>query len=333
MATPVTKVTHVGGARAGAGSPTVSEETIGGWSFRSVSAPIASSARIEEVEAALSLPHGVPVPEACFADNSLTIRHDASGTELRINAVDALRSWHSRQSRIAADAGGVVCATSFDWAYENEYDGLLVRGPGAEAVPMEDSPRGLPMELLRLREDIVWSCHLSLYEDDLHDMGVVECTVKARVMASCFFVLLETFVRIDGERTALRQARFCHEFGSTSVLRDVEVRSASAQEVVGSGRPTGAPLGMTAAAGVPPVALAAGVVSHATARPLPEETALPAAVASEAETTTALSTSPFAPKPEQKRARATGFRLAYDALRVRAAVEPKEHRVERAALA
>ncbi len=162
---------------------------------------------------------------------------------------------------------------------------------------------------------------------------VVECTVKARVMASCFFVLLETFVRIDGERTALRQARFCHEFGSTSVLRDVEVRSASAQEVVGSGRPTGAPLGMTAAAGVPPAGLAAGVVSHATARPLPEETALPAAVASEAETTAALSTSPFAPKPEQKRARATGFRLAYDALRVRAAVEPKEHRVERAALA
>ena len=136
--------------------------------------------QIEEVEAVLSLPHGVPVPEACFADNSLTIRHDASGTELRINAVDALRSWHSRQSRIAADAGGVVCATSFDWAYENEYDGLLVRGPGAEAVPMEGSPRGLPMELLRLREDIVWSCHLSLYEDDLHDMGVSDASMPRR---------------------------------------------------------------------------------------------------------------------------------------------------------
>lgn len=130
------------------------------------------ASQIEEVETALSLPPSVPVPEALFADNSLTIRHDASGTALRINAVDALRSWHSRQSRIATDAGSLVCATSFDWAYENEYDGLVVRGPDAATVPFEDSPCGLPMELLRLREDIVWSCHLSLYEDDLHDMGV-----------------------------------------------------------------------------------------------------------------------------------------------------------------
>jgi len=120
-------------------------------------------------------------------------------------------------------------------------------------------------------------------------------------MPSCFLVLLRTFIRLDGERCALHETRYCHAFGAPSLLRDVQEREASAQQVLTGG-----------AAGAAPWAAAAA--------PTPPAAHAPAAAAEP-------TTSPFAPKPEQKAARATGARFAYDAERVRAACPAATHTV------
>lgn len=140
-----------------------------------------------EVETELGLPTGVPLPEALFADNCVRFTHEASNLTVAINAVGALRSWHSRQQGYAAehseaDEDSVISATSFDWTYRNEYSGDVTLGPmtgaevmsgsGVSAPVFAVSETGLPMRELQRREDILWSCSLSLFEDDLHDKGV-----------------------------------------------------------------------------------------------------------------------------------------------------------------
>lgn len=154
-------------------------------------------------------------------------------------------------------------------------------------------------------------------------------------MESCFFVLLQTFVRLDGDRTMLREARYCHVFGSNTVLRDLQLRAASAQQVIGGGQPSWGPAGAAGQVAARASSDLAGSSSVATARPAAEAATEPGVARGAAAKAPAVevSTSPFAPKPEQRLARATGARLGYDALRVRGAVKPTTHTVEAAPLA
>ena len=80
---------------------------------------------------------------------------------------------------------------------------------------------GLDMDLLRQREEILWSADIPLYEDNLHDNGVSEVRVRARVMASCFLVLFRHTLRVDGVQIQQREVRVFHKFGSGVVLRSV----------------------------------------------------------------------------------------------------------------
>jgi hypothetical protein len=139
-------------------------------------------AQIDEFCDAIAVESGVPLPEALFADNRLELKHLESGTRFVFSAEGAMRSWNQRQVRIAHEAvatasgmsegdipvhDGLVGPTSFDWTYQNEYD-----GESEEGCTFSENSEGLPMELLRARDDILWHCSLPLYEDDLHDMGV-----------------------------------------------------------------------------------------------------------------------------------------------------------------
>jgi len=72
--------------------------------------------------------------------------------------------------------------------------------------------RPLPLPLLTRRDPFLLFRSLTLYADDLHDRGQAEVTVKVRVMPSCFLVLLRTYLRIDHERVALRDVRYCGVF-------------------------------------------------------------------------------------------------------------------------
>lgn len=51
-----------------------------------------------------------------------------------------------------------------------------------------------------------------LFEDFIHDHGVVRVTVKTRVMPRCWFVLLRYWLRVDGVVMKVSQAVFSPRF-------------------------------------------------------------------------------------------------------------------------
>lgn len=82
-----------------------------------------------------------------------------------------------------------------------------------EIVIVRNSKRRINFDLLR-RTDlaILFFDSMELFEDELHDHGTSNLSVKFRVMDGCFLVLLRHFIRIDGRVAAVQDTRFFHEF-------------------------------------------------------------------------------------------------------------------------
>jgi hypothetical protein len=120
--------------------------------------------------------------------------------------------------------------------------------------------RPLPLHLLTRRDPFLLFRSLTLYADDLHDRGQAEVAVKVRVMPSCFLVLLRSYLRIDHERVALRDVRYCGVFDAEGTAgRQQEQATQTAQAPAMSGDDRGGGRG-EAATGDPatlPVVVAA----------------------------------------------------------------------------
>jgi hypothetical protein len=86
------------------------------------------------------------------------------------------------------------------------------RGPAV--VWREHEGSGLDMDLLRRRDEIVWSAEVPLYEDHLHDQGVSTLIARIRVMPQCFLVLLRHTLRVDGRLMQQREVRVFHRIGT-----------------------------------------------------------------------------------------------------------------------
>lgn len=149
-------------------------------------------------------------------------------------------------------------------------------------------------------------------------------------MPSCFLVLLRTFLRLDGDSGWLRETRFAHVFGSDTMVRDVQLRSVSAQEMAAAMGMMGGPMGLPPAAASAPMHVAraappavAGMKPATALSAAMPSSAVSSSVASSAASSSAppvLSTSPFAPsRPPSTRA------VAYDAESVRMATKAEEH--------
>ncbi|CAI5495273.1 unnamed protein product [Closterium sp. Naga37s-1] len=54
-----------------------------------------------------------------------------------------------------------------------------------------------------------------LYEDELADSGISLLTARARVMPTCWFILLRFWLRVDGALMRLRDSRFFCAFTTT----------------------------------------------------------------------------------------------------------------------
>ena len=66
-----------------------------------------------------------------------------------------------------------------------------------------------------------------LYEDDLHDNGESQLSVKVRIMPKCFYILLRFFLRIDNVLVRCRDVRFFHLFEMKVIYRDITWREAT----------------------------------------------------------------------------------------------------------
>ena len=219
-----------------------------GFRFESSSSAISNAGTLETISHSLfgdAEPGATwappPLPEQTFGSNALTITHVQTGESLSFTTRGALRTWNAQQiSRLGIEHAH---ATLFDWTYTCPYDGDF-NGPNMpHLAPLEGVEASLPLERLVARTPILHYAVVPLFADELHDRGHSEVGVKLRVQPDCFLVLLQSFVRIDGERVWLREVRWYVELeprgaAATSagwcdglVWKDVQLRRGSVAQV------------------------------------------------------------------------------------------------------
>jgi len=72
---------------------------------------------------------------------------------------------------------------------------------------------------LKQQERIHFFDEVVLYEDELADNGAAVLTVKIRVMATGFFILMRFFLRVDGVLVRLNDTRVYHQVEAWNITK------------------------------------------------------------------------------------------------------------------
>nr|GMD92657.1 TIP41-like protein [Ipomoea batatas] len=232
---------------------------IHGWEIESRKCSILNSANRQQWEERLQTSH---LPEMIFGENSLILKHVATGTKIHFNAFDALVGW--KQEALPP----VEVPAAAKWKFRNKPSQQLVLDYdytfttpyyGSETVEInsqqhergtlnksscslqwEDCKEKIDLVALALREPILFYDEIVLYEDELADSGIALLTVKVRVMPSGWFLLLRFWLRVDGMLMRLRDTRLhCAflEHGKSVILRESCWRETSFQSLSSKGLP------------------------------------------------------------------------------------------------
>ncbi|KAF5221545.1 hypothetical protein ECC02_005432 [Trypanosoma cruzi] len=226
--TPATALTEVG---EGASTQQRSQRfthRVGGWDFS-----VTELSRILTQEELLHYEEALGVsalPEIPFAFNTLRIApaERADAALVKFSLLEVLRSAAAfyrtdAYCRSTLPQLQIPVADSWkkspyatvdakvDWAWRNNYFG--VNEWRCKLRPLEPSMPGVNWELLKDQTlPIVFFHNFDIFEDDLHDHGIVKSSVRFRVMSLAFFILFRHFVRVDGYRVWMREVRLFHEF-------------------------------------------------------------------------------------------------------------------------
>ena len=104
----------------------------------------------------------------------------------------------------------------YDWSFSTPY----LQTGGTNWIPLKSSGMNQGL-LLDTSQPILYFDENQLYEDDMHDNGVVSFRIKTRVMPTCVFILSRLWLRVDGVVLRVKETRIMVEFGSLAVHRDV----------------------------------------------------------------------------------------------------------------
>ncbi|KAG8956613.1 hypothetical protein FRC04_000091 [Tulasnella sp. 424] len=219
------------------GSPGDSTTSIDiqGWTITSTSLPISNATEIDQLQETL---HGLPIPEMPFGNNSIVLKHEASGWEYSFTALGALsgvklgepgdgdggvkvgyaKEW--MQSRLEPNSDTPMPETSptkaYDWTYTTTYPGKETEhsSPHLRWTPAdpENPSHSIPLAQLSRRDPILYYAEILLYEDELHDNGSSRLVVRLRVMPTCLFILSRLTVRVDGVVFRTFDTRIYHSF-------------------------------------------------------------------------------------------------------------------------
>ena len=94
-------------------------------------------------------------------------------------------------------------APNYDWTYTPSKMFHTSRLPANGSHPVTKTERphdenaSIPYEHLRRQEPILWSSLAPIYSTELDDNGIVEFSVRVRVMPTCFFCLIRFYMRLD----------------------------------------------------------------------------------------------------------------------------------------
>ena len=129
---------------------------------------------------------------------------------------------------------------AYDWTYTTHYRATISPPPPPHTLSVASHAAPLPLRLLQRAEPILWYQQLPLYEDELHDNGVCSVSVKARVMASCWLVLMQCWLRVDDVCVRLYETRlYCEQMagGRVEVIREWQAREESFESLASRGMP------------------------------------------------------------------------------------------------
>lgn len=141
-------------------------------------------------------------------------------------------------------AEGITSTTfHYDWTYSSPYTDTTIASD-AHWKPLQAS--GMPMHLLMDRSvPILFFDSLHLVEDDMHDNGQMQYTLKLRVMPTCIYVLTQLFIRVDQVLLRVRETRVLVELTASDkdnrdarkIYRDVSWRECAWNELASRGLP------------------------------------------------------------------------------------------------
>ncbi|GJJ07201.1 hypothetical protein Clacol_001401 [Clathrus columnatus] len=197
------------------------------WSLETNVAPIISASEVDAMQANL----GFPLPEMTFGNNSLVIKHNPSGWEYRFDTETALKwvkngelqsgdgsvkvgysdAWF--KSRVESDPSMSLSATKpYDWTYTSMYPGhLLEPNRFSFSEPNPTNPaHNIPIAELSRQDPILFYAEVPLYEDELHDNGMSQITIRVMHEESDANVILPTSTTYD--------TRMYHSFSSSPPL-------------------------------------------------------------------------------------------------------------------
>ena len=126
----------------------------------------------------------------------------------------------------------------YDWTYSTPFSGKVYGNTGSSAWKQLEKS-ALPMELLMDQSvPILLFDEVILFEDDLHDNGEVQLSVKLRVMPTCAFILSKLFLRVDGVLLRVRECRMLIDFGRHKLFRDITWRECKWEDLATKNLPT-----------------------------------------------------------------------------------------------
>ena len=235
--------------------------SVAGFDIGTSQGPIADEAWYKEYGTELedmAQSHSIPrprrkicLPEMVFSKAHVAI--EGHGVWFSWNSADALEAWakahyeiaiHSRISHNgvsvmrAKDAklwdtkrkhgegdgdGNVSAVFHYDWTYSTPF---TCNHEGGKWKELEKS--GMNMSLLTdTSVPILFFDEVIMFEDDLHDNGQVQYSVKLRAMPTCSYVLARLWVRVDNVILRVRETRVLFDFGNGTnpqIFRDVTWR-------------------------------------------------------------------------------------------------------------
>jgi len=87
-------------------------------------------------------------------------------------------------------------------------------------------------------QPILYFDEIHLFEDDLHDNGVVNFKIKLRVMPTCAYILSRQWLRVDNMLLRSRECRIMVDFVSQKICRDIQWRQCEWDALEENGLPT-----------------------------------------------------------------------------------------------
>lgn len=177
----------------------------------------------------LSLVH---LPDMTFAKNILRIVHK-KGFGLEFDCLNALKSIpKTAPEGMKVDSSEEWlkaredCQHSkrvpnpFDWTFTTKYKGHLIPSLNGQTLIEEPTNEIIDIAKLKVKENILFYDEVHLFEDELADNGVAQCSVKIRVMQHCFFILLRYFLRVDKVMVRINDTRIFYETDKNYMLRE-----------------------------------------------------------------------------------------------------------------